>query len=985
MARRQQAHHIISARARSVAPRARTDAAVAAPLDPLASRFRTRVARAGRQLGWGLVGLGLVAGAHVARAGTGWLRLAGALLLLGAISALIFANLRARRTLANRRRLIAATLQKADAALGAKALRALSLVERGGEQDGESSDLAQLHFQRVLSQASPELLDRWASRVSDRIRLALLAVLVATGAVLAFDPARVLEGLDVMLARGGVAPVTMAWLNRLRVEAQAPAYLRAQDHSVIPEGVTHEAVGSVLMFQGVPEREGRQLVLLGDGHEVPFVSDGSGAVVARWVLTRSVELRVAARFGSVLVLEPQALQINALPDDPPDVELEDAPRSVLLKDLQALELRYEVRDDHGIREVALVLRAGGREDRRTLERLDGEAHVRSGAQALSPRDPLLRRSFLPVEVTIEARDNDAVSGAKWGHSQAITVVPPGIGEAEAARYAALKGARAALVRAHAQAVRDGDAASKKDAPTLSFEAQQKAQRAQVKTALEPLKTFVEQSFAGSGVPKPLKAFLEGQARALERPASTRETFVRRLEDVLLAVDAALRATGNRDAEAVAKRLGDAAEEVAEACKLGLDPEKRGAAQKRLKNAMPVLTRGADALLTLSDLGADIGSVAQGEIRRIQRGSLAESYLEAELAARHLAARLRRPKPSFASAGGSESGGVESGGQQGRGGPKKPGEASQAHQQFQELMRELEQLSAEHAGELSAVENALESAEQAEQDPEVQREAKERADSLRRAFEGLPDYAPGQSKAEQAAALAREHARAMAESLARLSLKNAKQSADSAQHQLSGAKAGAGGSSVDSSNLERAEKELEKQRAWVEDLLKKARERESERNKDALQRSGKREQELAERAQNISGRGSHGEAALPGEVADALDRAEGLMREAAQELSNGHGERGLELQQQAQRLLDQQDDEQKSDEPKDGDQQHESDQPKHEGRDHDKGDMAENAGVPERTKNRRAEEFRKRVLDGLSKDKGGKLSPAVKRYAEGLLK
>jgi len=30
--------------------------------------------------------------------------------------------------------------------------------------------------------------------------------------------------------------------------------------------------------------------------------------------------------------------------------------------------------------------------------------------------------------------------------------------------------------------------------------------------------------------------------------------------------------------------------------------------------------------------------------------------------------------------------------------------------------------------------------------------------------------------------------------------------------------------------------------------------------------------MAERAQNISGRGSHGEAALPGEVADALDRA-----------------------------------------------------------------------------------------------------------------
>ena len=34
---------------------------------------------------------------------------------------------------------------------------------------------------------------------------------------------------------------------------------------------------------------------------------------------------------------------------------------------------------------------------------------------------------------------------------------------------------------------------------------------------------------------------------------------------------------------------------------------------------------------------------------------------------------------------------------------------------------------------------------------------------------------------------------------------------------------------------------------------------------------------------------------------------------------------------------------------------------------------------------RAEEFRRRVLKGLSKDQGGRLSPAIRRYAEGLLR
>lgn len=982
---RPRAPHGLCSRGQMSSPRARART-VTAPLELLGSRFRSKVARARRQLGAGLVLLGLVVGAHVARGGTGWLRLAGAALLLGSVAGLIFVVTKARRTLRDKRRLLEATLVRAEPALGARALRALSLVERAeasAEEPHESADLAQLHFQRVLTQAPPKTLDDWAARVSERTRLGLLAVLVAAGAILAFDPARVLEGLDVMLARRGYAPVPMPWLSALQVDSQPPAYLRAEPQRLFSEGTSYEPAGSVIVVQGTPEREGRKLVLVGDGREVPFVSDGAGNVVARWVLSRSVRLQVAARFGDVLIPEPRELVLEAQVDRAPEVALEGAPRTVLLKDLQALELRYSAQDDHGIREIALVLRAGGREDRRTLERLDGETKQRSGAQALSPRDALLRRSFLPVEVSIEARDNDGVAGAKWGASAAITVVPPGIGEGEAARYAALRGARAALVRAYAEAQRDAAAASRKDAPAVSPDALRKAQAEQVKQALAPLLGFVDATFAGAPVPKPLKAFLQGQARALERPASTRETHLRRLEDVVLAVDAALRATGNRDAEAVAKRLADVADEVAEGAKLGLDPEKRAASSKRLDAALPVLQSGTEALTTLSDLGGDVGSVAAGELRRIRRGLDARSYLEAELAARHLAARLRRPKPSFNAMGGG-GGGVESGSRGGKGGPKQPGEASQAHQQFQELMRELAQLSAEHAGEIASVESALESAGRTEDDPELSREAKERAEALRRAFEELPDYAPGQSASEQAAALAREHGRAMAESLSRLSLKDAKQSADSAKHQLGTASSRSDGGDVPSGALERAERELAKQASWVDELLQKARERESAKAKEALERSGKREQELAERAQNLSGRGSHGEAALPGEVAEALDRAEGLMREAAQQLSNGNGEKALELQREAQRLLDQNDDDAKNDEPKDGGKDGESSSPQ-KGHDSERGSMAQDAGVPGRDKNQKAEDFRRRVLEGLARDKGGKLGPAVKRYAEGLLK
>lgn len=225
---------------------------------------------------------------------------------------------------------------------------------------------------------------------------------------------------------------------------------------------------------------------------------------------------------------------------------------------------------------------------------------------------------------------------------------------------------------------------------------------------------------------------------------------------------------------------------------------------------------------------------------------------------------------------------------------------------------------------------------------------------------------------------------MAESLSRLSLRDAKQSAESAKQQLGAAKGKADGTGVAQGNLDQAERELSQQQAWVEELLQKAHERASAKSKEALERSSKREGELAERAQNISGRGRHGEAALPGEVAEALDRAEGLMREAAQQLSDGNGDKALALQREAQRLLDQNDDDGKNDEPKE--EEKDSDKsPQKDGQSAEHGNMAQDAGVPGRGKNQKAEEFRKRVLEGLAKDKGGKLGPAVKRYAEGLLK
>ncbi len=259
--------------------------------------------------------------------------------------------------------------------------------------------------------------------------VALGLLLIATLGV-GRDPKRVFEGLDVLVARGGLAPVPMPWLDVVRVTVQPPAYLHLQDRSIFPGLGSAEARGSAVTVRGVPLSDGRRLVLTDGKREVPFVADGADGVVARYVLSENAELGIAARFGDVLIREAESVVLEAVPDHAPTVELEGAPERIELRDFDRRELRYEARDDHGLREIDLVLRAGGREDRRSLTRLDGETKLSRGAYAIESSEPFIRRTFLPVEVRIEARDDDASAGIHWGKSQSLTLIPVPVGEPE---------------------------------------------------------------------------------------------------------------------------------------------------------------------------------------------------------------------------------------------------------------------------------------------------------------------------------------------------------------------------------------------------------------------------------------------------------------------------------------------------------------------------------------------------------------------------
>ena len=117
----------------------------------------------------------------------------------------------------------------------------------------------------------------------------------------------------------------------MRVNVQPPSYLRKGEQSIFPALPSRLPQGSVVTVRGVPEARGRRLVLSDGQREVPFVDDASGSVVARWKLDANATLRVAARFGEVLVPEREVLVLISVPDQAPQIELEDAPRAIELR------------------------------------------------------------------------------------------------------------------------------------------------------------------------------------------------------------------------------------------------------------------------------------------------------------------------------------------------------------------------------------------------------------------------------------------------------------------------------------------------------------------------------------------------------------------------------------------------------------------------------------------------------------------------------
>lgn len=962
------------------------------PLVPLVDAWRSAVRTPRRRAFMAGSALLFVLTLLVARAGTMRARaIAGGTLLVSSLGLAVVVR-RDARGWSDPHEAIDRLAGDVDPVRAARAQRALGLLdERRALHEGTSPQLAALHVRRALAALPGDAIERGATRIASRFANATLVLAIAVLGLAALAPWPVFEGLDVLIARNHVAPIPLTWLDEPVIHSRPPEYLHQNEYEEPAGGDLVLPRGTLLTIRGTPSHVGRKLLLTDGASEVPFVEDGQGGVIARWPLGDTVDLRVVARFGEVAIHEAGSTHVTSIDDEVPVVTLDGAPKRIELaraEDAGEIAIRYHATDDHGLREVHLVLRSGGREDRRVLARLDGETRTDEGGYVLRATDSFIKKSHVPVEVRVEAKDNDPITGPKWGASPAITIVPPDVGEPQAIRLEALRALRDRFVDSLAWRIEHPVPTKLGDRRGMLAE-----EGKTIDDDAELLDATLSGEYAGIRVQGRLQALLRGQMRKV-REAMTQEArvaspqthaaLVRASEKIVLVTDAIVSGLGQRDTRTSAKQLADVADDVV----LGETQEAKEADRERgrmrVDAGVGVLAGGSKSMRRLGELGRDIGEIVEADLARVARGRAGEDWTHAELAARDLAARLREPDPSFGARGGPAKGGGEAGGEAQPGGSEK-GDADDVEQAFNEAAQDLEQLAQDHANAMSKTENALANGASEEDVKSMSEEAKKHAQKVRESVSELPSVGAGSETTSGKSAAAREQAEQMARSLEQGSPADAVSSGKNALQSLDEAERAARsdpwrrwnnqGSDVER-GIDEAKKKLEPEIAWAEQKVADLRKKAAERAKGELSSQGQDENAMAERARQL---GNKGREQMPGGALDALDEAEKAMQHAADELRAGDSDRAIAKQREAQRQLEMakqamgsQDDSGESGNPgsRDGD-----------GND----DLNGRTDIPKADDHKGPEDFRRRVTDGLSKPSSGRLKDAVRRYAEGLLR
>ena len=930
------------------------------PIEGIREAFWEPISAPLRRLGMVSILAACIAAARVARLGTFPMRLSAFAIVFATTYGLFAVYWNRRRQRGNPVRVLSQVVSAIDQQAGQKALRALRLREQARVDPSlGSAELADHFFAGVASRISLERIRESGQRRGAVFEVLVWLCLAVSGFFVFVFGHEVLEGFNVALALNARAPFPMSWLDVDAVTALPPAYLRSSEHSLLFGSEVIEPVGTVITIRGMPLRPNVELYLTNGQKFERFENNSEDELIAHFTIEKSERLRVAAKLGEVVVMQRDELIVDAEVDTAPRVSLRDANRTIRLSEAPRVDLFYEAEDDHGLRQIDIVLKSVEREERRPLMRLDGQIREQQGSHSLDAADPFFKSARLPVKVRIEARDDNNLVENNWGHSDWLTLEPENPGDAEVARLKELDGLRATLLDWYAAELRP--AASGKPGPSDE----------PARAALNKLREVEARSNETSGYPHALALLLRAAREQLQTLSFHSPKARPVLEEAILTIDSAVHSLAERDATAVAQTLADLADEVARGAHQAISSEKKSSAVQRLDYAAAILAKGGVQLQQLGSLGADLGEIVRAALVRINRTRKGEDFTHVELTARYLAARLRRPMPSAA-----QSSGVEAGAGAGDGAARVP--PSDANVRIERLLLELQQIRDEHKAGLDLLERELKGAEAGVQPEESRASAKERAERLRHLAERLPNRGAEPDSALSSQNVAREQAFGMAEAIERLSpddtLIRGRAAHDAINEALvRGSKESEPG--IDRKALQALRDEIDSQLQHAERVSERTKQKAAQSVSERLREQVGQERRLAERTQSLANRKNARDVAMPESMRDDLKRASGLMQQASESLDGKDGELAYDKEKSAQALLDK-----FTSKPNQGD------DASNNGNHHGKPSPATDKGTVKSTGDpQAAAAFRRRVQQGLSGDVPGGLGSTIRRYAEGLLR
>ena len=910
----------------------------------------------------------IIMAALISRIGTPWSRFSALAIVVLTTAWLVALHVNKSLHSRDPRRVLTQIVLPSDPEGGRRALRAMQLHENSLRDDSfGSSALAEQYLSRSLSSISIQKIESRGRRRAMFLETLVFIGLLGSALLAVAKGHRILEGCNVALSRNGKAPFAMLWLDVDSVTALPPAYLRISEHSLLFGSRVSEPKGTSIWIRGLPTHPNVPMVLTNGKQFVNFVGGTDGAMTARWTLETSERLRVAARLGQVVVEQGDEIIVDAEVDLPPVVELENANRTIRLDQVERVELIYRASDDHGLRQIDLVMKSADREERRQLIRLDGQQTEYQGSHAVPVADPFLRNAQLPVMVRIEARDDNSLVENIWGHSEWLKLEPPSPGENEVSRLKALDSIRAELLDWLAHEITRDRAQPNSSLADTQFG----------RHATDVIGRALTEVPGAWEWPRPVELLLRAQKEKLEKSLLNPANSILAVEHAALTVDAAFHALAERDAKLVARSLAELADEVVQGARQANASEKRVAATRRIDAATSLLASGGRQMASLGSLGADLSGIVRATITRMSNARKVEDFTHVQLAAEYLASRLRRPMPS---AGGAQTSSVESGKSGQELSSRSRSTASDADVRIERLLWELQQLKEEHKAGLELLERALKGAADTAELEEDRSLAKQRADRLRGLAEHLPYLGAEPDSALSSQVVAREQALGMAEAVERLSYDDAltrgRTARDAVNEAMIRASRETNRGNVDEKTLRQLRDELDGQSQYLYQALQRAKQKATRAAAGELHDQVGRERQLAKRAHALATREKRNDAVLPESMRRDLDRASSLMDDASESLSVSDGDLALHQEQKAQALLDQFDE--KLNHSSSG---RNGDDPVH-----GKGSPSTDKGTVTPTGDpQAAAAFRRRVQRGLSQDLPGDLGSTIRRYAEGLLR